>query len=313
MSLRINEVLYYLPENLKKILSNSIKLLGDSIQEIRLRINRPLIIGSLNGNFAVLPNGNISPAIGGAYIVTLSDVRGVFQLICENSVYAYLEDIRQGFITIKGGHRVGFTGKAVCSEKYIESFKDISSINIRIAREIIGAANEIVNEVIIDDKIVNTLLISPPLAGKTTVLRDLARQISNTGFKVAIADDRGELAAMYKGIPQNDIGIQSDVIENAPKKEAISMMLRSMSPQVIISDEISNEDDAYAVEQCFGTGVAVIGSAHGESLEKITERKFLKGLIGKGGFKKVILLSCDGSGLNAHTNGKVYNVDDRER
>lgn len=313
MNLRINDVLSYMPDNLKKMLSNTVRLLGDNVQEIRLRINRPLIVGSLNGNFAILPNGNLSPAVGGAYIVTTADVRGIFQLICENSVYAYLEDIRQGFITIKGGHRVGFAGKAVCNDRKIDSFKDISSINIRIAKEILGSANSIMDDIIENKSVVNTLLISPPLVGKTTVLRDITRQVSNKGYKVAVADDRGEIAAMYKGVPQNDIGIQTDVIENAPKKEAVLMMLRSMSPQVIISDEISNEDDAYAVEQCFGTGVSVIGSAHGSSLEEISERKFLRGLLGKGGFKKVILLHCEGSGLNTHIIGKTFNVSNWDR
>ena len=313
MNLRIKDVLSYMPENLKKILTNTVKLLGDNVQEIRLRIGRPLIVGSLNGNFAILPNGNLSPAIGGAYIVTSSDVRSVFQLICENSIYAHIEDIKQGFVTIRGGHRVGFTGRAVCNDKKIESFKDISSLNIRIAKEILGASNDVLDYIIENESIVNTLLISPPLVGKTTVLRDITRQISNRGFKVGVADDRGEIAAMYRGVPQNDIGIQTDVIENAPKKEAVSILLRSMSPQVIISDEISNEDDAYAVEQCFGTGVAVIGSAHGYSIEEICERKFLRGLIGKGGFKKIIILTCEGSGLNTHIRGKAFNVDNWER
>jgi len=308
MDTRIKEILCYLPENLRNILSNPIKHSADNIQEIRMRVNKPLIIGTTNGNFAVLPNGGLSPAVGGAYIITLHDIRAVFQLICENSVYAYMEDIKQGFITIKGGHRVGFTGKAVCNDKKIENFKDISSVNIRIAREVIGSSNEIINEILINGKICNTLLVSPPLGGKTTVIRDIARRISNEGFKVGIADDRGEIAAVYKGVPQNDIGIQSDVIENAPKREAISIMLRSMSPQVIISDEISNNDDSYAVEQCFGTGVAVIGSAHGNSVSEIEERKFLKNLIGRGGFEKIIILSVSGCGICSNIRGTVYDV-----
>ena len=313
MNLRINDVLSYMPDNLKKMLTKTVKLLGDNVQEIRLRIGRPLIVGSLNGNFAVLPNGNLSPAVGGAYVVTACDVKSVFQLICENSVYAHSEDIRQGFITIKGGHRVGFTGKAICNDKKIESMKDICSINIRIAKEVLGAANYIIDDIIEGEHIINTLLISPPLTGKTTVLRDITRQISNKGFKVAVTDDRGEIAAMYKGVPQNDIGIQTDVIENAPKNEAILMLLRTMSPQVIISDEISNEWDAEAVEQCFGTGVSVIGSAHATSIDEIKDRKFLKKLIGKGGFEKVILLSCEGEGLNTRITGKIYKTGDWER
>lgn len=305
MDRRIYEIPEYMPESLKRVLSDTIRYSADTIQEIRLRSERPLIVGTVNGNFAVLPGGSLSPAVGGAYIVSSEEIAAVFQLICENSVYAYLEDIRQGFITIKGGHRVGFTGKAVCGGKSIEAFKEISSVNIRVARELIGCSNNVINEIIKNGKIINTLLVSPPLGGKTTVIRDIARHISNEGFKVAIADDRGEIAAMYKGIPQNDIGIQTDVIENAPKKEAVSMLLRAMSPQVIISDEICGSDDAYAVEQCFGTGVSVIGSVHGNSADEISERGFLKPLLRKGGFEKIILLSSEGRGINRHIKGIV--------
>lgn len=313
MDTRIKEILSYMPDNLKCMLMGALNNQSSVVQEIRLRANRPLILGTLNGSFAVMPDGKLSPAVGGAYITTKADINSVFRFICENSVYAYLEDIRQGFITIKGGHRAGFTGKAVCGDKSIENLKDISSINIRIAREVVGCANGIIDEILKYNKITNTLFISPPLGGKTTVIRDVARQISDKGFKVAIADDRGEIASMYKGVPENDIGIMTDVIENAPKKDAVSMLLRSMSPEVIISDEISNFDDACAVEQCFGTGVSVIGSAHGKSLSEIKGRKFLRPLIGKGGFEKVIILTSEGCGITKNIKGTCFDTSALER
>lgn len=308
MNMRLAEVLNYVPKHLKTILTKTFTVTGESIQEIRIRSNLPLIIGTTSGSFAVLPDGSVSPAVGGAYIITDSDLRQIFQAVCENSVYAYLDDIKQGFITIKGGHRVGFSGRAVVIGGHVENFREISSLNIRIAREVIGAANEIIENVLDGNGVISTLIVSPPMGGKTTVLRDLTRQISNRGIKVSAADDRGELAALYHGIPQNDIGLQTDVMENAPKSEAVLMMLRSMSPQLIVTDEIASEADAAAVMQCFGTGVAVIGSAHGSSFEEIEHRGILQPLLGGIGFKKIILLQKDGSGLNTRILGNVMEV-----
>ena len=247
MNTRLAEILEYMPKHISSMLEKTFEITETSIQEIRIRSELPLIVGTLSGSFAVLPDGSLSPAVGGAYIVSGADLRRIFQAVCENSVYAYIDDIRQGFITIKGGHRVGFTGRAVVSDNRIENFREISSLNIRIAREVIGAASGIAENVLTAGGVVSTLLVSPPMGGKTTVLRDLARIISDNGVKTAVADDRGELAALYKGVPQNNIGVQTDVMENAPKAEAIVMMLRSMSPQMIVTDEISTEEDSKAL------------------------------------------------------------------
>lgn len=298
MNMRLAEILEYMPKHIAAILTKTFETAETSIQEIRIRSELPLIISTVSGSFAVLPDGSLSPAVGGAYITTGADLRRIFQAVCENSVYAYIDDIRQGFITIKGGHRVGFTGRASVSDGRIENFREISSLNIRIAREVIGAANGIADSILTPGGIVSTLLVSPPMGGKTTVLRDLARIASDKGAKTAIADDRGELAALYKGVPQNNIGVQTDVMVNAPKSEAIVMMLRSMSPQLIITDEISTEADARAVLQCFGTGVAVIGSTHGGSIDEAAGREIIRPLIGANGFRQIIFLRKDGSGLN---------------
>lgn len=309
MNTRYDEVLNYVPNHLKAILGHTFEIMGDSLQEIRIRSRMPLVISTAKGSFAVSPDGSISPAVGGAYIVSESDLKQIFQGVCENSVYAFMDDIRQGFITLKGGHRVGFAGRAVTSGGKVENFREISSLNIRIARAIQGAANYIIDSIVKPEGIVNTLIVSPPMGGKTTVLRDLARQISDQGTKTALIDDRGELAAMFKGVPQNDVGVQTDVIENAPKEQAVVMMLRSMSPQLIVTDEISTKADADAMMQCFGTGVSVIASTHGCCAEEVMLRENMRPVLGGIGFKQIIVLQKEGKGMNTKLLGKVTVID----
>ena len=309
MNKRVAEILNYMPEHLRRMLSKTFEITGDVLQEVRIRNRLPLIISTQNGNFAVLPDGKISPAVGGAYIVEPSDIQRIFRAVCENSVYAFSEDIRQGFVTIRGGHRIGITGRAVMESGKIENFREISSINIRVAREVIGSANYIIEDVAKPGGIVNTLLVAPPMGGKTTVLRDLARQISDMGIKTAIADERGEIAALFRGVPQNNVGVQTDVIENAPKAEAAIMLLRTMSPQLIVTDEISTKADAESLLQCFGTGVSVVASTHGSSAEEVMRREFLKPLLGGMGFKQIILLKKEGSGLNTGILGEVMVIE----
>ncbi len=305
MNLRLAEILGYMPNHLQKILGRTVELTGDSIQEIRIRNNLPLIINTTCGSFAVLCDGNISPAVGGAYMVKSSDIQQIFRAVCENSVYAFSEDIRQGFVTIRGGHRVGITGRALTKDGEVESFRDISSLNIRVAREVIGSANYIIDQIHSSKGIANTLIVAPPMGGKTTVLRDIARQVSDKGIKTAIADERGEIAALYRGIPQNNVGVQTDVIENAPRADAALMLLRTMSPQLIITDEISTEKDAMAIRQCFGMGVTVVASTHGSSIEEVLKREYLKPLLCDGGFEKIILLRKEGTGINTKIFGEV--------
>ena len=312
MNTRYRRITEYFPPSLRGIMERAIKESGDGLQEIRIRCGKPLIVGTSNGSFAVGSGGALSPAVGGAYIISECDMKMIFQALCENSVYAYMDEIRQGFITIKGGHRVGFTGRAVTEGGKVENFRDISSVNIRISHEVIGAANYILDDVLMPDgSVCNTLIVAPPMVGKTTVLRDLTRQLSDRGIKTAVADDRGEICALYKGVPQNDVGVQTDVIENVPKAEAVTMLLRTMSPQLIITDEIATEQDCKAVMQAFGTGVAVIASTHGNSAEEIMKRENVKELLGGIGFKRIIVLAREGIGVNTRILGKVTKVGQR--
>ncbi len=308
MNKRLTEILNYMPEHMRRMLAKTFSAVEETVQEVRIRNNLPLIVGTQKGSFAVLPDGRISPAVGGAYIVEGSDIQRIFRAICENSVYAFSEDIRQGFVTIRGGHRVGITGRAAVCDGRVETFREISSINIRIAREIVGAANSIIDNVLIHDRIKNTLIVAPPMGGKTTVLRDLTRQISDKGIKCAVVDERGEIASIFHGIPQNNVGVQTDIIENVPKAQGMIMLMRTMSPQLIVTDEIATKEDADALMQCFGTGVAVVASTHAGSAEEVMQREFLKPLLGGMGFRQIIVLAKEGNGFNTNILGQVTEI-----
>ncbi|MEG2584578.1 MAG: stage III sporulation protein AA [Oscillospiraceae bacterium] len=288
---RIYEILEYMPDKMRTMLSKVFDITHDNLEEIRIRIGRPLIIKASGMSYAVSEESLLTSDFASGYIVKYLDTKAIFNAICENSVYAYLEEIKQGFITIKGGHRVGFVGDGVASNEKMENFRHISSINIRIAHQVFGVSDMVMDKIIVDKNVINTIVIAPPGVGKTTWLRDIARNISNAKFATAIADDRGELAAMYKGVPQNDIGLETDVMFGVPKPLAMVMMLRSMSPMVMISDEISTSDDVAAVLSVVGTGVNLIASSHGETLKDIMERNILQPLFTQKVFKQALILS----------------------
>jgi len=283
MNNRTLQILEYIPSALRIKLSNAISGL-QNIEEIRFRADKPISLFA-NGRIAKIEEIIPSP----------QDVKAIFNAICEHSIYAYLEEIKQGFITIKGGHRVGICGRAIAHNGNIENIKDISGINIRVAREVIGSADKIIKEIAepgFDEVRINsTLIISPPQCGKTTMLRDLARQCSNLCKNVSVVDCRGEIAACYHGIPQNDVGSNTDVLDGAPKAEGMMMLLRSMAPQVLITDEIVTDADIFAVSQALSGGVTVLASIHGATIEDILENERYLPLFGNCGFSNVVLLS----------------------
>ena len=263
------------------------------IEEIRLRAGKPLMIKI----------GQETQTID--YIVKQQEILQAFERICENSVYSYRRQICDGYITIRGGNRVGIVGSAVIDNGQVININYISSLNFRIAREKIGCSNSVIEDVIdfANNSIHNTLIVSPPGCGKTTLLRDIIRNISNgikeIGFRgktVGVVDERGEIAAMYKGIPQNDIGIRTDVIDNMPKPQAMRMLVRSMCPDIITCDEIGSVEDINAIDYAMCSGVKGVFTAHGKNLEEIEHNPELSKLLNKHIFERIILLNPEKRG-----------------
>ena len=279
-----NDILRYFPDNIRVVLENEINN-NLVIEEIRIRNSKPIIL-KLNNSEKIIN-----------YIVQTEDVLKILQSICENSIYSYQNQICEGFITIKGGHRIGITGSAVIENNKVKNINYISNLNFRIARQIIGCSNNIIKEIINQEEntIYNTLIVSPPGAGKTTLLRDIIRNLSNgteeiTGKNIGVVDERGEIAAMYKGIPQNDLGIRTDIIENIKKSVGMKMLIRSMAPEIIVADEIGSKEDVEAIHYALYSGVKGIFTMHGKNIEDIKNNKQIYELIENREIQKVVFL-----------------------
>lgn len=273
---------------LPEAIGNSIKqfLVEDKIQEIRIKAGKPIIL-NLAFEEKVLD-----------YIPTREDLRYLITKISNYSLYAFEEEIKQGYITLKGGHRVGLAGECVMSKGEVRTIKNISSLNIRICKEVIGASNKVMKLISENDRVYNTLIVSPPKCGKTTILRDIAKNISNgmyqinlKGKKVTIVDERSEIAACYNGIPQMNVGIRTDILDNCLKKSGMIMAIRSLSPEVLICDEIGTEGDLEALNMAFNSGVNIIVTVHGYDINDIYNRKVFKELIDNCVLERIILLS----------------------
>ena len=272
------DILEYFPDNIKLELCKYINENNyRTLEEIRIRVNRPIIL-KFNNYFKIAD-----------YIIKTEEILRIMEYITENSIYSYQKQICEGFITLKGGHRVGISGNVIMENEKIININYIYSLNFRISKEIIGVADEISKYVYENGNIKNTLIISPPGAGKTTILRDLIRIISE--YKtVGVVDERGEIAAMYKNIPQNNLGLQVDILNNVPKSIGMKMLIRSMAPEVICADEIGTKEDIEAIKYAVTSGVKGIFTAHGDSLEDMKWNPILKELIKENLIEKMIIL-----------------------
>jgi len=299
MKLYFKEIIDVLSPRIRHLILNIDGSIIEGVEEIRLRVDRPLIINAMGKDYFLNKEGVLHEDIHNNIIVNKSDIDITFQLITNYSAYAFEEEIRNGFITIKGGHRVGICGKAVIENNDIKTIKDVSGINIRVSREIIGCSDRIIKYILRGSNAVyNTLIVSPPQCGKTTLLRDIVRQISNgipslnfTGVNVSVVDERSEIGGTYNGILQKDLGIRTDVLDGCPKAKGMLMLIRAMGPRVIVTDEIGRDEDIYAIREAISAGVNFITTIHGSSLEEISRRLNIKSLIDSNAFERIIILS----------------------
>ena len=229
------------------------------------------------------------------YKITKEEIKEILNYMSRYSMYAFEEELRQGFLTIEGGHRVGIAGKTITDQDKVRNVRYISSVHIRVAHEVKGCAREVLPYITRQKEVCHTLIISPPGCGKTTLLRDIIRQVSNgneyvKGCTVGVVDERSEIAGCYMGTAQNDIGMRSDVLDACPKAEGMIMLIRSMTPKVVAADEIGTEEDVRAIEYALHCGCRMLATAHGSSFEEVKRKPVLGQLVKDERFERYIVL-----------------------
>lgn len=229
----------------------------NKITELRIRNNMPLIIKLFNGDIVT------------KYIISNEDIIYILEKLSNYSIYSVQNELNSGYITVRGGHRVGVCGTVVLNNNKIENIKNISSVNIRIAREVIGCSDKLFNDMYING-FKSTLVVSPPNCGKTTLIRDLVRNISNKNKQtITVIDERSEIGAVYNGKIQMNLGIRTDIINKCPKSIGIQNVIRSMGPDVIVLDEIGNREDIDAIKQALTCGISILATAHGQDIDEL--------------------------------------------
>ena len=272
------EVFRIFPQKLLKEIT--IYLDDSKLQEIRLKEGKYIIV--YLGEREIVNN----------YKVTRADIKFILQRISNYSLFAFEDEIKQGFITMKGGHRIGLAGECVMDGDDVRTIKNITSLNIRLCRQIIGCSKKVVPYIVDDGDVKNTLIISPPKCGKTTLLRDIVRDISqNYGKKVVVIDERSEIAACYEGVPQMTLGIRTDVLDNCIKSKGMIMAIRSLSPEVVVCDELGTDKDIEALIMAYNSGVKIITSIHGYGIGDLENRRIFKNILDNNILERIIVLS----------------------
>ena len=298
--MRSEEMIKLLPSGLREVLQK-MNLDVAGLQEIRLRAEQPAVILSHGKEYV------------SQTVIHRRQLEETLAYLGNYSLYAYEEEIRRGYLSLPGGHRVGIAGRVVVEDGNIRTITAISSLNLRFAHQILGCADEVIPFLWRDGALQSTLIVSPPGKGKTTMLRDCIRQISNgtlihPGMTVGLVDERSEIAGCSGGIPGNDVGIRTDVLDACPKAKGLMMLIRSMAPRVIAVDEIGTSEDIHAIEYAMQCGCRLIASVHSLDMDEASKKPILGDLIRRRMFQRYVVLGQD------HGPGKIREIyDERGR
>ena len=282
--MQCEEILSIFPGMLREALAE-LRVNTNNLQEIRIRAGRPVTV--LCGNREYI-SGRVTDG---------AQVNEILAYLSSYSLYAYEDEIRQGFLSLPGGHRVGLSGQTVLESRRIKTITEISSLNIRFAHEIRGCADGLLPHLWENGRLLHTLIVSAPGRGKTTLLRDCIRQISNGspyngGMTVGVVDERSEIAGSFRGVPGNDVGMRTDVLDGCPKAEGMMMLIRSMSPKVIAVDEIGSSDELAALMTAMHCGCVLLATVHGSSMEELRKKPVLKDMMELKMFERYVVLDC---------------------
>jgi stage III sporulation protein AA len=290
---RFEQAVSGLSERLRNALAKVPPSAKASAFEVRLRVEKPITLTWAGMNWFLDQNGQLNNTPQRGYTVNKEDIEQSVIRLCSYSLHSHQDEMRNGYISLLGGHRAGICGTAVTVDGRITSVRDVTSINLRIARDVRDAASPIVRRVF-QGGVCSLLIVGVPSSGKTTVLRDLARQLScgkaGSFLKVAVVDERCELGAVYDGIPQNDLGPCCDILSGYPKAEGILTAVRTLSPQVILCDEIGGEAEVSGMLDGVNCGVKMIATAHAATTAELMGRRQIRRLLEYGVFDKIVRL-----------------------
>lgn len=297
---REEDLARWLSDNLGRIFLQAIRLWKekDSIEEIRLRVNQPYSVRTASTDYFLTPSGQLGPR-SSSYHVTKEDLLDTMEKMTHSSLYAAEEELRQGFLTLPGGHRVGISGEAVVEQGRIRFLRNITALNIRIARQAPRDTEQLLKLLLNQEKcLYHTLIVSPPRAGKTTLLRQLIQALSEgvpaiglKGQTVGVVDERSELSGTWQGIPSFDLGCRTDVLDRCPKALGINMLIRSMAPSIIAVDELGGSEDIDALKNAVRFGVRILATVHAGSWEELRKRGDLAELLQNESFERAVVLS----------------------
>ncbi len=294
-------ILQLFPASMRKIFER-IATHYETLEEIRLRVGRPILVYEHGEERCIDIQGCLVTQTETARCITESELKEIFNYLCSYSIYAYEEEMKMGYITVQGGHRIGMAGQIVIDENgKVKRMKNISSMNIRISHQIKGVSDEILPRLLEDGQFRDTLIISPPGMGKTTLLRDLIRNLSDgtsgyNGQTVAVVDERSEIAGCFMGVAQNDVGMRTDILDGCLKLYGMRMLMRSMAPKIVAIDEIGGEVEMRELRNLSGCGCKLLATIHGESLEDIKKKDWIRQALEENLFQRFVLIKREETG-----------------